>query len=921
MKVQTKRTSRISAVLLALVMLLSLVPTTVFAADAGDDATTYVLAGGDFQEGDWDADGDGRVTQHEASAQNVSNILAQVSQHYPTMDGFLFTGDYDGDTHGENRQDILDGMNSLMNSVQATYPNLNANNSVLVQGNHDPANTGFDATGGQDFAAYSVYVIDEDDYPDRGGSQSAVQAVANNLRTWLAAREDSSKPIFVITHLPLAYGTRTYQNGDGKYAKYLFDVLNEAGANGQNIFFLHGHDHAYGCDNPLGGEAIYLPKGDTIRIANVGSQTQYQEYTLNFTYMNAGYVGYYNESGYTINERDDHKLTMTVFAIAGNQVTVERYNAYGIYNLKSAGRDGYYSSTSSSASRIGLPINQTVYASPQTVALTQVAQEQTFTDSTGISVTAKSGTELVVNTLPNTTVYNNIDSYQLYNIAVTDYDSSRNATVSIPVPAAYNAEQVYVYRVNGTALENVNAVIENGMATFGTNSFGSFMVAQLSADALRWEEVTIPGETHYNYTLDTNGVDNGGHYLIVAPTTDVALADNGSGSGYSSVLQKPVMINGNTATVDADTYALADWTIGANGTVEGPAVTTGTTNTYNATTVTASGKNYTLANPSNYYYATSDGQYYRVTSATCARGGNFFRYTYTWTIRYEGGSKTASTQSITLYTVTSASTTAPSTYDAWYLKANRGMYLKIGTGASGDFAYDSAASKIVINPNGSTGQYQLIRYYSSSINADLMYNGGWATDKVSNGSNYAHPTSHYVRLYKYTGTETIVGEHYYLTMVGDTDFTFAAGEFANQAALEQYLRNAITVYRSDDARDDNKSAVAYDIVGTVNPAVPGSSTLNINCGGKSWPVTVTFTGKTVTSVTVDRSGSVRVKASNSTATGSTMIIAYSDGSRDTVSVKLNMVSGNFNVKKRGTYRNLTVSYDGYTVSGYTLVVS
>lgn len=76
-----------------------------------------------------------------------------------------------------------------------------------------------------------------------------------------------------------------------RHAKYIFDVLNDAGANGLNIFFLHGHDHAYGPDNYMGGEAIYLPVGDKICIAEADSTSAWTEETLNFTYMNAGYPG------------------------------------------------------------------------------------------------------------------------------------------------------------------------------------------------------------------------------------------------------------------------------------------------------------------------------------------------------------------------------------------------------------------------------------------------------------------------------------------------------------------------------------------------------------------------------------------------------------------------------------------------------
>ena len=358
---------KLLALLLALIMILSLLPTSVLATGSSAEETIYVLAGGDFQEAGDSAN----------SAANVTNILAQVSQKYKTMDGFLFTGDYDCETHG-NSGETAGGITALMDAVQGKYSNLNYENSVLVQGNHDNMDSHIDATGGQDMDVngdgtydYSAYVLNEDDYPNGGGSQAGVQDLANNLKTWLNNKigEGYDRPVFIVSHLPLAYTPRTVTQGDAKYAKYIFDVLNDAGANGLNIIFLHGHDHAYGPDNYMGGEAIYLPKGDKICIAEAGSTSAWTEETLNFCYMNAGYTGYYSDP-YTYNTTaGTDKLTMTVFAITGTEVTVERYSANGLYNLKSAGYDGSYSDTSVTNVSLGLPKYSAVYASPQTIAL------------------------------------------------------------------------------------------------------------------------------------------------------------------------------------------------------------------------------------------------------------------------------------------------------------------------------------------------------------------------------------------------------------------------------------------------------------------------------------------------------------------------------------------------------------------------
>lgn len=330
--------------------------------EAQTDETIYILAGGDYQE----------AGDHTASSENVTNILNTIySAGYTTMDGFLFIGDYDCETH-EDATETASGINSLMATVQAKYSNINHDNTVLAQGNHDYADSRIDATGGHDFDGYSAFVLNEDDYANYGGTEFEVKALAANLETWLNDKIEAGfdKPIFIVSHLPLAFGPRTNFQGDAKYAKYLFDVLNAGGEAGLNIIFLHGHNHAYGYDNYLGGEAIYLPKGDKINIAEVGSNSSYTTETLNFTYMNAGYTGYYNESGYTTSNKGTDKLTMTVFAIADNKVTVGRYSADGAYNLKSIGR-----STGDYISNVSVTANTDTYRTTQTIELTAPAEK------------------------------------------------------------------------------------------------------------------------------------------------------------------------------------------------------------------------------------------------------------------------------------------------------------------------------------------------------------------------------------------------------------------------------------------------------------------------------------------------------------------------------------------------------------------
>ena len=325
-------------------------------AAAAADGTTYVLAGSDFQAEDGTTAGVGIV----------ESLLSKVKETgYSTMDGFLFAGDYN--VSATKSSDVT----ALKGTVQGAYPELTDEDIVLIQGNHDDSAcySGAEAglvgsvlnkSGNNDADAYGVFVINEQDYMWKNDNENTVKQTAANLKTYLNAKRNAgyTKPIFVISHLPLNYNMRTKNEGDGKYANYIFDVLNEAGNAGLNIIFLFGHDHSNGWDDYLGGSAIYLEKGDKILVAQA-SQTTFREETLAFTYMNAGYVGYYKN----VNAGAETDLTMTVFEITEDEVEIKRISQTGNHDLKSAGvRNSYKNETAYDP-------NTEVYVSPQTVTL------------------------------------------------------------------------------------------------------------------------------------------------------------------------------------------------------------------------------------------------------------------------------------------------------------------------------------------------------------------------------------------------------------------------------------------------------------------------------------------------------------------------------------------------------------------------
>ena len=295
---------------------------------------------------------------HLKSEENMLEILYCIEQDgIDEFDAFFCCGDYD--------YEYVDSMNGIESLKNCMSYYVKEENMIFVQGNHDelvPGEDGLSPSGNNDPSSeeYGVFVIHEDDYMWYNSDEAVIKNTAYNLQEYLNDKIDKgyTKPIFILSHLALNYSMRTFNDGDGQYAKYIFDVINEAGSKGLNIIYLFGHNHSNGWDDYLGGASIYLKKGDNILIAN-NSKENFNEYKLNFTYMNAGYVGYYRN----VNSGANISLTMTVFDIYDGNVDVYRYGKDGKHDLKSMGISNSYKGEDA------YEANLTIYPSPQKIIL------------------------------------------------------------------------------------------------------------------------------------------------------------------------------------------------------------------------------------------------------------------------------------------------------------------------------------------------------------------------------------------------------------------------------------------------------------------------------------------------------------------------------------------------------------------------
>ena len=276
---------RLLATVLVLCLLLSLpvLPGIAATADvAGSNETSgsnvvTVIAGSDFQYSNSD---------HGIAGGHVTNILGAMKKDgYTDIDGFIFAGDY---SQAFTVDGSMGGLTHLKGLISDEFPQLSDDRKFWLQGNHDPdvltTDGSLTTSGAHDTDDYGVFMLNEKDYNWYNDNEATIKASAANLRSYLNAKCQAqySKPIFIVSHMQLHYSMRTYSSGDGKYANYLFDVINEAGANGLNIIFLFGHNHSNGWDDYLGGSAVYLTRGDSILIAQ-SSITEFETKTLNFT--------------------------------------------------------------------------------------------------------------------------------------------------------------------------------------------------------------------------------------------------------------------------------------------------------------------------------------------------------------------------------------------------------------------------------------------------------------------------------------------------------------------------------------------------------------------------------------------------------------------------------------------------------------
>lgn len=444
---------------------------------------------------------------NEAASQTASEIMKKIKADFPEIDAFMCCGDYGMDIGAYVGKEMTEnGIKALSDTVRGIYSD--DIHEVYIAGNHDL----FEASGLADSGIndpenndYGVFVINDDDYmwgsnigwseSNAGSGLSSEQVIENTaaeLKEYLDQKLESkyTRPIFVLSHLPLHYSMRTRLDGDGMYANHIFDVLNDAAAGGLNIVYLFGHDHSNGWDDYLGGSAIYLSKGSNILIAQ-SSKTLYNEEVLGFTYMNAGYIGYYeNHNG------GDDTLTMSVFKLYEDKIEISRYSKNGQHNLKSIGVHNTYKGENDDI----LTVDKKLVSGKDTVSLNKTMHPMSeYADSaTGVSVAGRfDGISVSIADIEDFSG-DGYSSYQAYDITADGFYGK--SVIRIPVEeGSYDVFAAYLD--NYKIIEHTE---DNGTVVFETDKSNRFIVAKQEPS----------GQTIYRKVTESADRIGEGNYII-----------------------------------------------------------------------------------------------------------------------------------------------------------------------------------------------------------------------------------------------------------------------------------------------------------------------------------------------------------------------------------------------------------------------
>ena len=299
----------------------------------------------------------------DTPATNLASILGAAADEL-SISGIIMCGDYTNDARLHDYQlSPEDSITEIRGIVKDKAPGVTDENMIFVQGNHDALTDSIAESGLHEYDDYLVYVLNtQNDFPWKQGKTPGaldkVKAASKALDECLSglAEKGEKRPVIIAGHVPLHFTARTstrHTTGDNLYSSLIFNVVNKAGKD-LDIIYLYGHNHSKGWDCYMGGSSVFRAAGDTVLIPelseSVVTSDKYTRETLAFTYMIAGYTGYFMNCGPeeldngTWKEYDaaDTALTGTVIGIYDDRIEISRWDSEGMHPISSQGEGNPY---------------------------------------------------------------------------------------------------------------------------------------------------------------------------------------------------------------------------------------------------------------------------------------------------------------------------------------------------------------------------------------------------------------------------------------------------------------------------------------------------------------------------------------------------------------------------------------------------
>lgn len=580
----------------------------------------------------------------------LTSILGSVTAAGKTVNTAVFCGDYTNSGGYNYDASAVSAISEIEGIVDT---NLGTSvDTVYLQGNHDLYDSSLMApTGAVEYDDYIVYVINTQGsnpwMQGATGSAAIMRATANALQTYLNGliAANDTRPVFIATHVPLHMTSRTSSrystnNGDNMYSSYLFDVINEA-AQQLDIVFFYGHNHSHGWDSYLGGSTAYLPVGATIYIPDINGVStaytnQYTAETLNFTYMNAGFLGYNSYSS------ADDTLTGTVIELYGDSIVLNRYSADGVHRVGSAGAYNTNSDSTSYDDSTGFPNGSTAYtptagntASPVSINRKQTASTEPLLRLSGYQAqTTLAQTDTV--------------TASLYNATATGYRWTSSDSAVAKISGSGRSAVVEYNKVGQASVTCIATYNIDGTPTEISASYNVTVTAQTVGSGTRT----------YSLVTDVSTITDG-QYLLFYSNKNIVEPEIITYSSRTGLVTDTAVSQAGNTVIESGDYAALEWTFKKNGsawclshTESGSTqyLVLSTSSSYPASWVTSetSATNFSLAQNGNYVNLTYNDN-----------GSNKVQYSTTRYLTY-GYDSSANTTDFYLYRYTGEISGAPS---------------------------------------------------------------------------------------------------------------------------------------------------------------------------------------------------------------------------------------------------------------------